>query len=263
MATKYIEVQNDSQKVVIDDNDKRLVLLRCGLLTSSEINAQYSQGNFDWPGADWYPDASKRMQKYGIFQITLQPNEKMLAFRFVQEDSTMAVGVDRTSENIYRIVIYTNSSSALIESILAKKIAIYIYGESAQNTDKYGLQIFNANGVSIFKSNDYLLKMLERWKYTYDFYHVRFDNLPDTIDIAANGDNKAVICNAQLANWTESERSADFPYPTVYGISCSDGKLKLKLMVAYLFSDFYLVTGGFCVLADYLFADVTNAPFVG
>ena len=260
---KYIEVQNNSQKIVIDDNDKRLVLLRCGLLTSSEINAQYSQGNFDWPGADWYPAASKRMQKYGIFQITLQPNEKILAFRFVQEDSTMAVGVDRINSDTYRIVIYTNSSSAVIESILAKKIAIYIYGESAQNTDKYGLQIFNASGVSIFKSNDYLLKMLEHWKYTYDFYHVRFDNLPDTIDVMAKADNKAIICNAQLANWTESERSGDFPYPTVYGMSCSGGKFKLKLMVAYLFSDFYIVTNGFGVLADYLFADVTNAPFVG
>lgn len=260
---RYLEIKQDNGSVLIDDNTSRLCLRRYGKLW--DLASKYSVSTYSYYGGG-DPDTDRRCVTAVQLTVPLLEEEILVGFKLTANDFGTCLNYSRKSQNEILVNVYsspsglhTGSDSNSIQA-LCESIVVYTFSKNVTATNRFGLEIFDANGERIFNSSEKLLQIIGKHTYDYNFFDINFNSMPLSFTALENANNVIVIPNQFLSGWTRSPNSGRLPYPAVYGIALANGNIYSRLIVTEGSFGDYDWTGGQSMYASYLFADGTYLP---
>lgn len=260
---RYLEIKQDNGSVLIDDSTARLCLRRYGTLWN--LASKFSVNTYSYYGGG-DPDGDRRCITAVQLTVPLLNEEILVGFKLTNNDFGTCINYSRKSQNEILVNLYSSpsglhsgSDNSSIEA-LSKSIILYTFSNNVTATNRFGLEVFNAQGERIFNSSEKLLQIIGKHDREYNFFGVNFNSLPLSFVALENANNVIVIPNQFLSGWTRSPNPGRSPYPSVYGIALANGNIYSRLIVtAGSFGD-YDWTGGQSVYASYIFADGNYLP---
>lgn len=261
--TKYLEIKQANSSTLIDDSISRLCLKRHGTLW--DLASKYSVHKYSYYGGG-DPNVDRRCVIAVQFTIPKLEEEILVGFKFVVDNFGSCLNYSRKAQdeilvNVYSSPsgLYTGSDTDSIKA-LSESIIVYTFGKTVTEVNRFGLEIFNANGERIFNSSEKLLQIVGDYNYEYSFFGNNFNSMPLSYTVTENSNNVILIPNQFLSGWTRSPNPNRMPYPGLYGITFSGGKIYSRLIItagSYGDDDW---TGGQSWYASYLLADGTYLP---
>lgn len=257
---RYLEIKQDNGSVLIDDSTTRLCLRRYGTLW--DLASKLSVNTYSYYGGG-DPDSDRRCVTAAQLTVPLLDEEILVGFKLTVNDFGTCFNYSRKSKNEMLVNLYSSpsglhssSDNSSIEA-LCKSIILCTFSDNVTAINRFGLEVFNAQGERIFNSSEKLLQIIGKHDREYNFFGINFNSLPLSFVALENANNAIVIPNQFLSGWTRSPNSGRLPYPSVYGIAFANNTIYLRLIVtAGSFGD-YDWTGGQSANASCIFADGT------